>query len=82
MRTCDGFFFPISYSASPNRFPEDERACQRMCPAAEVQLYTYRNPGEEIAQAVSLSGRSYSDLPTAFNYRKEEIGRASCRERV
>jgi hypothetical protein len=79
VRTCDGFFFPISYSAASNRFAEDERACQRMCPAAEVQLYTYRNPGEEIAQAVSLGGRAYTDLPTAFNYRKEVNKACSCK---
>jgi hypothetical protein len=79
VRTCDGYFFPISYSTSPSRFAEDEQACQRMCPAAEVQLYTYRNPGEEIAQAVSLSGRAYSELPTAFTYRKEVNKACSCR---
>ena len=79
VRTCDGFFFPISNSASPSRFADDERACQRLCPAAEVQLYTYRNPGEEIAQAVSLSGRAYSELPTAFNYRKEVNKACNCK---
>ena len=79
VRTCDGYFFPISYSTSPNRFAEDEQACQRMCPAAEVQLYTYRNPGEEITQAVSLNGHAYSELPTAFSYRKEVNQACSCR---
>jgi hypothetical protein len=79
VRTCDGYFFPISYSTSPNRFAEDEQACQRMCPAAEVQLYTYRNPGEEITQAVSLNGHPYSELPTAFSYRKEVNQACSCR---
>jgi hypothetical protein len=79
VRTCDGYFFPVSYSTSPSRFTEDERACQRMCPAAEVQLYTYRNPGEEISQAVSLHGHAYSDLPTAFAYRKEVNKACSCK---
>lgn len=79
VRTCDGYFFPISYSTSPDHFAEDERACQRMCPAAEVQLYSYRNPGEEIAQAVSLTGQAYTDLPTAFNYRKEVNKACGCK---
>jgi hypothetical protein len=79
VRTCDGYFFPISYSTSANRFAEDEQACQRMCPAAEVQLYTYRNPGEEITQAVSLNGHPYSELPTAFSYRKEVNKACSCK---
>jgi hypothetical protein len=79
VRTCDGFYFPISYSISPDRFREDEMACQRMCPAAEVSLYTYHNPGEEMAQAVSLNGQPYSELPTAFQYRKSMSPECSCR---
>ncbi|MGC1894066.1 MAG: DUF2865 domain-containing protein [Pseudolabrys sp.] len=79
VRTCDGFYFPISYSTSPDRFREDEMACQRMCPAAEVSLYAYHNPGEEMAQAVSLNGRPYSELPTAFQYRKSMGPECSCR---
>ena len=79
VRTCDGFFFPISYSTSSDRFAQDEQTCQRMCPAAEVLLYTYRNPGEEIAQAVSINGHAYTDLPTAFAYRKEVNKACSCK---
>src|SRR5215471_12290503 len=79
VRTCDGFYFPISYSTSPDRFRDDEMACQRMCPASEVSLYTYHNPGEEMAQAVSLNGRPYSELPTAFQYRKAVDPACSCR---
>ena len=79
VRTCDGFYFPISYSASPDRFRDDELTCQRSCPAAEVSLYTYHNPGEEIAQAVSLNGRLYTELPNAFQYRKAMSPACSCR---
>ena len=32
----------------PARFAEDEKACRASCPAAEVQLYSHRNPGEDI----------------------------------
>src|SRR5262245_22590239 len=38
VRTCDGYYFPISYSTTPASFPNDEQVCQRMCPAAEVAL--------------------------------------------
>jgi len=79
VRTCDGFYFPISFETSPDRFREDEQTCQRMCPAADVQLYTYHNPGEEVAQAVSLNGRLYTELPTAFQYRKALNPACSCR---
>jgi hypothetical protein len=79
VRTCDGYYFPISYSTVPNRFADDQRACQRECPATETALYTYRNPGEDINQAVSLSGQPYSGLPNAFRYRREYTPACSCR---
>jgi hypothetical protein len=80
VRTCDGFYYPISFSTSPDRFRDDEQTCQRMCPASEVSLYTYHNPGEEVAQAVSLNGAPYSALPTAFSYRKAVNPACSCRK--
>jgi hypothetical protein len=79
VRTCDGYYFPISYAAPASRFQDDARTCQRMCPAAEVSLYTYHNPGEDVAQAVSLSGQPYSALPSAFRYRTELNAACSCR---
>jgi hypothetical protein len=79
VRTCDGYYFPISYATVPARFGEDERTCQRLCPAAEVHLYTHRNPGEEVDQAVSLSGAPYTQLPAAFKYRTEYNASCSCR---
>lgn len=79
VRSCDGYYFPISYSTTPDHFRDDEQACQRMCPAAEVQLYTYHNPGEEMSQAVSLGGQPYTSLATAFQYRKAMSPACSCR---
>jgi hypothetical protein len=79
VRTCDGYYFPISYATVVSRFGEDERTCRRLCPAAEVALYTHRNPGEEIEQAVSIGGRPYTELPTAFKYRQEYNSACSCR---
>ncbi len=58
VRTCDGFYFPISYSTVPGKFADDERLCQRLCPAAETALYSHRNPGEDINRAVSISGQA------------------------
>jgi hypothetical protein len=80
VRTCDGYYFPISFSVPASRFQDDERTCQRMCPAAQVSLYAYHNPGEEVAQAVSIDGRPYTDLPTAFRYRQEFNPACSCRK--
>jgi hypothetical protein len=79
VRTCDGYYFPISYSTVPSKFADDEQLCRRMCPATEVTLYSHRNPGEDVAQAVSSSGRPYTALPTAFSYRKQYNPACSCR---
>jgi hypothetical protein len=80
VRTCDGYYYPISYATSSDRFRDDEQACQRMCPASEVSLYTYHNPGEEVTQAVSLNGAPYTALPNAFSYRKAVNPACSCRK--
>jgi hypothetical protein len=80
VRTCDGYYFPISFATTSARFQDDQMQCQRMCPAAEVALYTYHNPGEEVSQAVSLTGAPYTALPNAFKYRQEFNPACSCRK--
>jgi hypothetical protein len=79
VRTCDGYYFPISYSTVPARFADDERLCQRLCPATEAVLYSHRNPGEDVMRATSAAGRLYSELPNAFAYRKQYNPACSCR---
>jgi hypothetical protein len=80
VRTCDGFYYPISAAANPSRFAEDEKACRQSCPAAEVQLYSHRNPGEDINQAVSVSTQQpYTALPNAFRYRTAFDQGCSCK---
>jgi uncharacterized protein DUF2865 len=79
VRTCDGYYFPISYSTSPDHFADDQRTCQRLCPATEVNLYMFHNPGESIDQAMSTAGQSYTALPSAYRYRKEFTAACSCR---
>jgi hypothetical protein len=79
VRTCDGYYFPVSYSTEPTHFAEDAQTCQRECPAAEVSLYSFRNPGEDMDQAVSTTGQLYTALPTAYRYRTSLISSCSCR---
>jgi hypothetical protein len=78
VRTCDGFFFPVSYQTYASHLSQDASVCQSSC-AAPAELYVYRNPGQEIDQAISLNGTAYSDLPNAFKYRKEYISGCSCK---
>ena len=79
VRTCDGYYFPVSYSTVPSKFAEDEQLCRRLCPAADVALYSHRNPGEDVSRAVSIGGRLYTELPTAFSYRKQLNAACNCR---
>jgi hypothetical protein len=79
VRTCDGGYFPISFATVPARFPDDEKTCKALCPATEASLYAYRNPGEDINQAVSVNGQLYTALPNAFHYRTEFNPTCSCK---
>jgi hypothetical protein len=63
----------------PARFPDDERTCKSLCPASEAALYSYRNPGEDMNQAVSINGQPYSALPNAFKFRSEFNPSCSCK---
>lgn len=79
VRTCDGYYFPISFSTEASRFGDDARACAAACPGAQVSLYVHRSPGEGVEQMVSLSGEPYTALPTAFAYRKAYNPSCTCR---
>lgn len=70
VRTCDGFFFPISSAASPADFGRDERTCKMMCPGTSAELYYHSVPDQESEDMVSARGNEpYTALPTAFAYR-------------
>jgi hypothetical protein len=79
VRTCDGGYFPVSFATVPARFPDDEKTCKALCPATEAVLYAYRNPGEDINQAVSVNGAPYTALPNAFRFRSEFNSACSCK---
>lgn len=79
VRSCDGYYFPISFSTLPSNFGQDVQKCQSQC-AAPAELFVYRNPGEEPEQMVSSDGqRAYSDLANAWRYRKEFVKGCSCK---
>jgi hypothetical protein len=80
VRTCDGYYYPISFSANPAKFTDDAKVCARSCPNAEVALYAHRNPGEDVNQALSTATQQpYTSLPNAFKYRTAFDASCSCR---
>ncbi len=76
VRTCDGYYFPVSLRPGT---PSDEgdEICQALCPAAPTRLYALRGP--EVADAVSSEGETYDELPNAFLYRKRFDPACFCR---
>src|SRR3984957_13798630 len=79
VRSCDGAYFPISFATVPGRFPDDEKTCKALCPAAEASLYSYRTPGEDMTSAVSTSGQPYTPSPNAFRFRQEFNPSCACK---
>ena len=80
VRSCDGSFFPVSYSAGSGRLDDLQDMCRALCPNADVSLYTY-SPAADIETAVSISGARYMDSPTALKYRHSVDSTCSCRRR-
>ena len=81
VRTCDGFYWPISFSTTDDYVAQDAIRCHEMCPGTEVALFSYRNPGEEPEDMISLSGTPYRSMPYAFRFREEVDMSCSCRTR-
>jgi hypothetical protein len=79
VRLCDGFYYPVHYSIYGSQVGQDAQQCQANC-AAPAELYVYRNPGQDIEQAVSLSGSAYMDLPVALRFKKEYVKGCSCKQ--
>ena len=77
VRTCDGFFFPISFKASRSKFKADSDACLERC-GSDARLFVHRNPGQKVSSAVDLQGKRYVDLENAFRFRKELVPGCEC----
>jgi hypothetical protein len=78
VRLCDGFFFPISFSTTPDRFAADENACLSRC-GSPARLYVYPNPGAEPEQMTDLRGQPYMALKSAFLFRTEYVEACTCK---
>jgi hypothetical protein len=73
VRSCDGFFFPVSSAASPSDFARDERTCQMMCPGTKTALYFHSALGQESEDMISARTREpYTEMPNAFAYRNAD----------
>lgn len=73
VRTCDGYYFPVSFSTTSSHFADDEKSCAALCPGAETSLYYHSIPDQEPEEMISLAKKPYTQLPTAFKYRMDGI---------
>ena len=82
VRTCDGYFWPVSYQTSSRNFAKDAQTCRNACPGNEVALYVHRNPGGSSDEAVALDGKPYTALKAAYRFRREFDRTCGCQAGV
>jgi hypothetical protein len=71
VRTCDGYFFPMSNAASLRDFERDQKNCESSCPGTRMQVFYTRGIGDDPANMTSsVNGKPYGELPTAYLYKK------------
>jgi hypothetical protein len=70
VRGCDGRYFPISAADNQSR----AASCNSFCPASDTKVVY----GSSIDNAVTESGKPYSELPSAFRYRNEMVTGCTC----
>jgi Protein of unknown function (DUF2865) len=79
VRSCDGYFFPISQFGATNRISADSELCHASCPGTEVSLYLQPN-NKEVSEAISAEGgQPYTALPNAFHNRNTLDPTCGCR---
>ena len=78
VRTCDGFYFPLSHRVPRNRFQRDADMCRARCGQSEARLF-FHSSGQDMKSAVDVTGRTYVRMPTAFLHRKKLVDGCGCR---
>ncbi|MET3659741.1 DUF2865 domain-containing protein [Aquamicrobium ahrensii] len=74
VRTCDGYFFPMSKSSTPADFQRDQARCEAACPGTRVEMFYSEAGSANSADMVSaVTGRRYADLPRALVFRRLDI---------
>jgi hypothetical protein len=71
VRLCDGRYFPLPRLASG---APPAKLCNALCPSSRTMVYW----GAPIDQARTSNGSRYSDLTTAFGYRKTIAPNCTC----
>ena len=78
VRTCDGYYWPVSRSVTSDRFATDAKRCDAAC-VGEAKLYYQHKNSDDPKSMVALDGTPYTALKTAFLYRKTLINGCGCK---
>lgn len=80
VRTCDGYFFPMSPSSSAQEFDRDQKNCESACPGTEMQVFYRNSKAAEDSDMMSVAtGRPYAEMSTAYRYKEGPDARpATC----
>ncbi len=78
VRTCDGFYFPISNSTSKKGFYRDDMKCRSQC-GEDARIFYLPSKTTDVDGAVDLQGRAYGRTATAYVYRKTLVGGCKCK---
>lgn len=70
VRLCDGQHFPMEHMV--NGTPVE--TCRAICPYSKTKVFF----GTEISDSVAQDGQHYTDLDTAFAYRKQLVINCTC----
>jgi len=77
VRLCDGYYWPVSYSTTRDRFSRDAHKCELGCPR-KSRLFVHRT-SDDVDDMTDLKGDAYRDLKNAFRHRKEYVADCTCR---
>lgn len=70
VRTCDGYYFPISQSTGSKSFGRDAARCQNMCPLAQTRLFVHPT-GSPVETMTDRLGRPYSGMSFAGQHQQQ-----------
>jgi Protein of unknown function (DUF2865) len=76
VRTCDGFYFPLSTATGSDK--TDEAACNQLCPTSETRVFVSQGTADIDDAIARDSGKKYASFANAFSYRKGIDKSCSC----
>ncbi|MEM9678038.1 MAG: DUF2865 domain-containing protein [Pseudomonadota bacterium] len=83
VRTCDGYYFPVSFSTRKTSLEKDTEACANMCPGTDTQLFVQPiGNAEPKAMVSTVDGTPYESLPTAFAFKERFDRSCVCNHRT